>query len=622
MKQKSIQLFLLLILIKTAPLYSIPPDCEVLKYISRREVRNTELIQIDTIVYQINNRNGERYSEMSIPYSKIEKVSRIDGWIIDASGRKVRTLKSSDIEDQSQVNESTMYNDCFEKNFQLKHNTYPYKIYYTYKTISNQFIAIANWTAILDFKIPTRDAKLYLTIPKDYRVQKYIRNANLVRADSTHKNVNSYIYSSSYDKIIINQQFGEPYRNILPRIVIVPTKFIYGVNGSTESWIDYGNWFLDLNKGLLGLPESEEIAIRELLKGVSEPKEKIKRLYYYLQDHTRYINVSIGVGGHQAYPASYVSQNKYGDCKALTNYMKALLNYAGIKSYYTLINGSLQPEKLVEELPFPQFNHIILCVPIGNDTIWLENTSTSEPFGYISKSIQNRKALFIDENTSRLINMPKIKNQVISKYRKINITFNNSGDGNVETDFFFRGYYYEQYNQLNTFYNKNDQDRIIRELIPPTSSEIQSWNIIKQQRDSASIGLKVSFMINKYIKPLDTDSYFNLIPILNYSFETPTERKVALLIPWPINFIDSTIYRIPDEFFVKKMPDQVNISNQFGNYELKAFKEGNTFRVYKELLIYSSSYSLEQYKAFYDFIKLIKEAEKKVIVLSKRSSSI
>ncbi|MBI5539280.1 MAG: DUF3857 domain-containing protein [Bacteroidia bacterium] len=616
MRQILFHLFFFPLLIFSNALYSITIDCEIVKYTSRYELKNGKLILKDTIVFQINNRNGEQYSKFAIPYSKMVKVSDIEGWIEDLNGKIVRKLKSSDIEERSESPDYTFYEDSYVKSFSLKHNSYPYRIYYTYKITKEEFITIANWSPVFYSKVSTLKASLSIIVPKNCPIKKYIRGATLVKADSTNKEFNSYVFSSKYDRINTDEKFSEPFEDIKPKVVIVPNEYHYGVNGSSRNWVDYGNWFLDLNRGLLGLPESEKKTIDELVKGITDPKEKIKKLYYYLQDHTRYINVSIGLGGFKSYPASYVAENKYGDCKALTNYMKALLEYAGIKSYFTLINSSVQPEKVIEEIPFDQFNHIILTVPLEKDTIWIENTSATEPFGYIGSSIQNRKALFIDENRSRLIKIPIEGNNQVSVIRNIKIAINKFGNGDCQISFAFGGYNYEQYNQLNTFYSKKEQDDIVKELVSFQSYDLLNWELKKFKRDSVGIRLDSRLNIYKFFKPLGSEVYFNLNPILPYSFERPADRKHNLQIPFPINNIDTTIYQIPEGFTLKKIPEDVRIATKFGSCELSTKKMGDSIYVVKKLLIYPQSYDLEKYKIFYEFIKSVKEVDKKVIVFT------
>jgi len=616
MRQILFHLFLFSLLIFSNALYSITTDCEITKYTSRYELKNGKLILRDTIVFQMNNRNGEQYSKFGIPYSKMVKVSDIEGWIEDSNGKIVRKLKSSDIEERSESPDYAFYEDSYVKSFSLKHNSYPYRIYYTYKITKEEFITIANWSPVLYSKVPTLKASLVIIIPKNCPIKKFVRGAVLVKADSTNKEFNSYVFSSKYSVINIDEKFSKPFEDIKPKVVIASNEFYFGVKGSSKNWVDYGNWFLDLNKGLLRLPDSEMKTIDELLNGITNPREKIEKLYYYLQDHTRYVNVSIGLGGFKSYPASYVAENKYGDCKALTNYMKALLEYVGIKGYYTLINASFQPEKVIEELPFDQFNHIILTVPLEKDTIWIENTSTTEPFGYVGSYIQNRKALFIDENRSRLIRIPSINSNNVTESRKINILLNDNGDGRVQAKFSFSGYNFETYNHLNSRYNKKEQDEIIREIMPFANCEVLSWQFQNIQRDTARIILNSNLNVTKLIKPLGSECYINLVPILNLSFERPSERKSALQIPSTINNVDTSIYELPKKFVVKRIPDKISIVNQFGAYELNVRKDSSSIRVCKKLVLFPCSYKKEQYNAFYDFIKSVKDAEKKVIVLS------
>src|SRR5690606_13605749 len=123
----------------------------------------------------------------------------------------------------------------------------------------------------------------------------------------------------------------------LPAVMVVPKHFEYIKNGSFKDWVSFGNWQFDIMQGLNELPDKEKNKIQSILKDIDQDKEKIKALYHYLQDETRYINITIETGGLKPYPANYVAKNKYGDCKALTNYFKSILDYINIPSYYSIV---------------------------------------------------------------------------------------------------------------------------------------------------------------------------------------------------------------------------------------------------------------------------------------------
>lgn len=619
MKHKVFYFPFFLLLFFSSPLFSIVPDSEVLKYISRCELHGYMLTQIDTIIIQVNNRNGEKYSDISISYSKISKITEIDGWIVDATGKKVRTLKKSEIDDQSASISSKLFCDVYVKSFQLTHTSYPYKVYYTYKKNETELIEITNWDPIIDTKISTKEARLYIKYPKGYTIKKYVKDAQLVKVD-TVKNTVELEFASSYNKMLTQQVYSLPFDDIKPRVIVVPSQFFYGVEGCADSWVTYGDWFLNLNKDILDLPEAEKKVVNDLILNINDTREKIKILYHYMQDHTRYINVSIGVGGFKSYPASYVSENKYGDCKALTTYMMALLNYVGIKGYYTLINASIQPENIIEEIPYPQFNHVVLCVPLQKDTIWIENTASSIPFGYLSSSIQNRKALFVDKGCSHIINTPKLSSNDNAIVRKINFLCKTSEDVEINALFNFKGYEFEKFNSINTYYNKRVQDEFLRDYLPITNYEILDWQFLKLDRDTSRIILESKLKISNYLKPLGTDYYFNTLSILNITFENLNVRVLPLQIPFPLNSIDSVSYNLSDNLIVKRLPETISIKTEFGEYNLSTKSNGNKFQVYKRLLIYPASYPIERYKDFFSFIKQIKEAEKKSILLTTKQS--
>ena len=615
--RKIIQFILLIIFLNTGSVNLFGADCEVIRFVSNYEVRNNKFSETDTIELKIENRSGDIYSNISIPYSKNVKLSDIDGWIKDGNGIKIRHLNSNDITDRNEISGFSLYEDNFVRTFQLKHNQYPYTICYTYKITLNQFVALPVWSPVIHSAISTIDAKLVVTLPKGYRYKSFLKDVVLTDSD-TLRNFVKTIYSAKYSRINGFDFFSVPFGDLKPKLIIVPEYFTYGIEGKTSDWKSFGNWYYNLNKGLNDLPESEQKNLSQMLNGITEKTEIIKVLYHYLQDHTRYINISIGIGGLKSYPASYVSQNKYGDCKALTNYMKALLEFAGIKSYFVLINRSFQPEKILTDLPFPQFNHVILAVPDKKDTIWIENTENSEAFNYLSSSIQNRTALFIDENDSRLIQMPGMQRNDVTMQRKINIVFNELENAEAKISFSFNGYNYELFNELLSGFNKNEQDKFIKEYIPFNNYDLLSWKLNKENRDTARIDLDLNLSLPKVIKNLGDDYYFNTFSIKTGFFSPPSQRELPLQFPCPVFNVDSQIYQIPTGLEVKSMPADQIINTSFGNYEAHFKWDSNNIIVGKKFELHPNTYSQGQYKDFYEFYRKVKDAEKKVIILKRK----
>jgi hypothetical protein len=592
-------------------------DCKVLNLLTSIELRDGKLLETDTVIIQINTRSGEEFTNISLPYSKNLKISKINGWIEDINGNKIRELKNSEIKDKSEFSDLSFYEDNFIKTFQLKHNVYPYRIFYTYKTELNQFFSIVEWSPIINPLISTQDASLIVTLPKRFLYSQFLKDVIYLNTDTSETSVTLH-YKSKSNAIEINEPYSVSYLDSIPKLIIKPIFFNYGLKGSCNTWEGLGNWYFQLNKGQLELPEAEKKAIDQIIKDKTDKYEIIKALYHYMQDHTRYINVSIGIGGYKSYPASYVSQNKFGDCKALSNYFMAILSYVGIKSNFVLIHRDSKIEKLNKEFPFLQFNHVFLAVPRENDTLWIENTENSEPFNYVGSSIQNRYALLVDEKNSKLIFVPSMKKEDVLVSRKFYVICNPDLSAISNIVFSYKGYQYEKFNSLNVNYNKTEQENIIKEYMPFNNYEVLEWKINEINRDTAKIELNSKVKFNKFLKKLGDDYYFNSFPINSFSLTHIKERKMPLTFYYPIYNIDTVIYTLPNDIEIKNLPNKKTIISKYGNYEYKVIYDSSKIIVVKKLEIFSNEYTLGKYSDFYEFYNSVKDAEKYVITLKRK----
>ncbi|HLO58062.1 MAG TPA: DUF3857 domain-containing protein [Bacteroidales bacterium] len=588
------------------------PNCEVLKFVSRSQVSNNRLSQTDSIIIQINNRSGEKYCEITLNSGKSNPVTNLTAWIEDANGNVIRYLKNKEIT-ESNYYSSMFYTDDYDLKFVLKHNEYPYRICYTYQKSFREFYSIRSWCPVLGLEVPTHTAVLNVSVPEDYKLS-ILQNDIDPPSISSANGMITRSWNASYDGHYRDEMYSPHPFTFLPVVRIIPVNFRYVTDGSMDSWDSFGKWQCRLIKGLDVLPPEEVARLKVQMGDIKEPDQIISYLYHYMQDNTHYVNVDIGVGGLVPYPASYVVQNKYGDCKALTIYMKALLKAFGIESYYMLVNAGTTITPVFNTTPFQQFNHVILAVPLQSDTMWLENTSASLPCGYLGSFTHNRYGLLVDENESHLISTPALKPEDVRNSSRINF-FLNPGDRTTVSYYSeIKGPAFETYCSLIRDYNSNDQNRIIHRLMPFNDFDLIKWQVMRKGRDASTISLMASVTIPDQTHAVGQEFYFSYLPLEIESFESPRIRKLPLQLPYPVSRFDTLVYYIPQGKKVTSFPADKEIRNKFGYYKTSFVNDGNSLVLYREFELYPIEVSIQEYNDFYNFISTVRSEEKQKIL--------
>ena len=607
-EQLRLVIFILIACLLSAVSYAA--DSEVLNMVSVRKIEGNKLICINSYEIRINNREGDEAAEISIFYDKKDNVNIESACIEDVLGKVVRKLKKNEITQRQAYSYDMLYMDTYVKEFQLRHNTYPYVIKYSYKIVLSDFLAIASWYPFLEVNQPVKSAQLTVDIPLNYQIKKKEEFIDSPQVDTLGNTVR-YTWNTSYAGEGL-QRYVSFSSLPIPCVTVLPLQFKYGVNGSWKSWESFGTWITELNSKGRNLPLSEKEKIDKLLSGISDPKEKVSILYSYLQNNTRYINVKIDVGGLKAYPAEYVSVNKYGDCKALSNYMVSMLEYAGIKSYYTLIQAGDKIEETDKNFPMQAFNHVIVTVPLNKDTIFLECTDKNIPCGYLGAFTQGRDAFIVDGENSRFIRTPEQQPSDVLCTSVINVPVT-SGYATVEMKMYKRGREYDYFTSLSTQLRKDDVEKYIRNMYSG-SFEINNYSIEKEDNNRPEITFRLNLKMSNTVKLYGNEIILPVFPQKLPDIESPELRTQPLQLYYPIAYQDTVIYHFDDDRKIKATPKNISIHSRFGNYNLNFDFSENRLTVTKNILIFKGLYRTpEDYKDFYAFLSSIKTNESKNI---------
>jgi len=580
-------------------------SAETVQYLSNYTVKKGRLTLEKKVVIQINNKDGLKYGTIYIPYTSKDRISNLEIQIERTNGELIRKIKKSEIQDISAISDFSLYEDDYVKKIPVHYNRFPFRISYSYRIAYHQFFQIAGWTPIIDTDVPTLNAELQITTPLHFPVKIYRQHIGQAKAHAD-KETMTYIWKTSVPKMPDEEVFSPSVYTLLPRVEVVPENFDYGIPGSFNSWQAYGKWQAKLLEQADDLPEKEKAKIRQMVSQIDSPKEKARKIYQYLQDNTRYINVTLGIGGLKPYPASYVSTNKYGDCKALTNYMKTLLEAAGIKAYCCDIYAGDAPRPVLDSFPSQQFNHVVLMLPLEKDTTWIECTSNSIPFGYVGTFIQNRKTFLIDGQNSKLIHTPELSPDQVQSECRIDYYVQPNQKCEAHYQYTFRGKDFNRFNQLYTLYPANVQEDYIREFLPERDFTLKNWKLSKTNREASTITLDATLELNHFGKMYGEDLAFSPIPLSLPRFEVPKERKLPVQMNYPICSQDSIIYHFTQSVRLDKIPDPVSITNAFGSLEMKATVLDKQLTLKRRFIINRRDIDVASYPDFYQFIRAIK----------------
>ncbi len=575
------------------------------------KANNSGLTEEISYLIEVDNKESDWITDIEIPYSKGEKLDILEASIINANGKVVRSLKKKEIVTRSAISQGTFFEDSYVKEFKLKWNEYPYRIKYRYRKTVKEFLYVTYWIPVVHQEAPVISATLQVELPRQYKVN-IDYSPSLKYTSDTLTNMHTHKWATSILNPIKKESYSPPFLEIFPSVRIVPEEFNYGIKGSFKTWEDYGNWQSQINDNLDILTEDEKTNVDRLIDGVSDQKEIIKTLYHYMQDNTRYINVAIDMGGLQPYPASYVCEKKYGDCKALTMYMKALLKHAGIEAYYTKIYAGDNPKRLNRNLPAQQFNHVILAIPMEKDTVWLENTSNSLPYNYLGTFTQNRYGLMVNGDNSCLIKTNALETEEVKEVNSYHFKLDENGYGEMSLSAVYRGKLFEDIKYIQKSYKLSDQKRWIEKELIPKDTEIVAWEFDAVDRDQKTINLKLTSEVKNQIRKLGGSKILQPPNFKFHPLKHPDTRRTPLRINYPINRIDTMSYYLSmQDSYNVELPEDFKLSSDYGTYEETYSTIDNTIYITRHFQLYSGEYTLEEYPDFYLFFKKIKEHLKK-----------
>jgi hypothetical protein len=568
----------------------------------------------------VTNAHADYFNNFLVKYRKGEQVVKFDATIYDAFGKQLKKLKNNEIRDYSSVSDFSLYEDDRVKYAEFTHNQYPYTVVYEYEKKVEGLLHYPVKVFQRHRKAFVLNSVLQFTVPENisFRYKEFNLDNNV--SVYSNKGKKTYIWKESKIKQEQIVDYYPHHQYYVKMVMLAPNDFSQGgYKGNLENWENMGLWIKELNKGRDQLSEATQQKVNDLVKDAKTDVEKVKLLYAYMQGKTRYVNISLGIGGYQPFPADFVDTKGYAECKGLSNYMFSLLRAAGIKSHYTLVPAEDFGDDILPDFPMNQFNHIILCVPLVKDTIWLECTNQNIPFNFLGYFTNDRHALLITEDGGKLVKTYRYPKELNTQYRNILVEIDAEGNatGNLKTT--FNGL---QYENRRAFIDKSVKDQIdaLKEAYPVSGMEIKSVKFAENKEGNPSITEILDLNLPKFASISSKRMFLKLNQFSDAIFVPRNEeRKIPFQLRSEFIDIDTVVFKVPAGYELESMPKTVDITNKFGSYSFTVIRDGNTFTTIRKYSSEKNTFDAKDYKEFYEYRKQISSVDKGRLVFVKKT---
>ena len=381
---------------------------------------------------------------------------------------------------------------------------------------------------------------------------------------------------------------------------------------------DLYNWYKSLVDGLENDRTSLKKKVIELTKNAKTDDEKIKNIYYWVQDNIRYIAFEDGIAGFKPDEASNVYNKKYGDCKGMANLTKQMLVEAGFDARLTWIGT----KRIAYDYSTPNLsvdNHMICTLFKDGKTIFLDGTEKFNAFGEYADRIQGKQVLI--ENGKEFILKKVPVNDASFNKQTINYNLVLKGDDLVGTaDKTFNG---ESRSNILYYFNtlKNDKkEEFLSWYLRMGNNNIKVSNIETSDLLDRDVKLDISYNITlkNAVSSFDDIIYVDIDFDKEFAKFDFDERKTDYIFSYKKALESITILEIPENYKISQLPKNISIKSD--NYELSVdFSQQNNTISYKKLFsIKNAKIEKSDFKQWDEFISKLKNVYNEQIIITKQ----
>lgn len=408
---------------------------------------------------------------------------------------------------------------------------------------------------------PVGASKLSVVVPatkklnyKAYRMPGHAAQPDVTRDGETTK----YVWELLDVPPLIPEPSMPPYSAVVPR-----------VDASLfEDWDYIFDWMARMQRRRMEVTPEITEAVEDITAGAATLQEKIASLYYFVQQHIRYISVkgSIGSGwsGHEAF---FTLQNKYGDCIDKSILLSTLLTVIGVESEPVVVMTNSEGEE-DRAVPSMAGNHAISVVHLDGRDMYLDGTSFVHRYPSFRADDHGVTTINALRRTIGFVDVPPPEQNQRS-YR-LNVQVLPDGNAEVAYQSTYMGDYEARVRGTYMVgYKESEYARVLSDLVSGISpgAVLGDYALENVHDISRPFSIKMEYALNDYVVQAGSLRILG-VPGIETQFPEAAlpHRRYPITYETSYEKVQDATIVVPRSFRVKYVPQAIRLDTPYATY--------------------------------------------------------
>jgi len=348
--------------------------------------------------------------------------------------------------------------------------------------------------------------------------------------------------------------------------------------------------------------------VGDITKDKTTQLDKIKAIYYYIQNNIKYVAFEHGIMGFKPESCQNVLKNKFGDCKGMANLAKEMLQIIGVDARLTWLGTDGSPYNYDYPSVYVD-NHMICTIILDGEYIFLDPTEKHNDLFAYANRIQGREVLIQDgDKFIKSIVPNQDKDKHLSQY-DLHMRMEGSllkGDGNL----IMKGNSKTSYASFIQSSGEKNKDKAINYLLGNNDNNFSATTTQTQVMPSRDedFHLKYELVADNQILVSGQEKYINLEferPLGNMVIE---DKRNCDYYHGYKQYEQSNIHlQIPPQHTVKYLPPSITETNELGSFHFGYEVKENKILYSKNIVLNKTQIPVKSFDTWKKMIKQLNE---------------